>query len=79
MDPQAQQFLKVLHESGMIQKAAPRLPVNEQVEIAVLVGIPARDGTEHSHVSGTAPCSKVEDLLGAACSQRTEREHKPIV
>ncbi len=63
MNLHAQQFLKVLHESGMVKQAAPWFPVNEQIEIAILVGLTARYGTEHAKIAGTTLCGEAEDFL----------------
>ena len=50
-----EQLLKILNQPSVVEEAAPRFPVHQQVEVARGVGFTARHGAEHSQVAGAAP------------------------
>ncbi len=47
MDFDPKQILKILHQTGVIQKTAPRLPRHQQIEIALRIRLPACDGSKN--------------------------------
>jgi hypothetical protein len=66
VDPDAQEFLKILEQADVIKKGGAWLKVHQQVKIAVWVSLSPSDGAEHRDPMGPAlPCN-AEDLRAAA-------------
>ena len=63
MNLRSGQFLKILYESGMVQQTAARLPVNEQIKIALLVRFAAHHGPENAQVARPATVGEAENLF----------------
>jgi hypothetical protein len=63
MHSDAERFLKILHESDVIEKAAPRFPVDEQIDVAPARRFAARHGTEYPDVRGAVPCGEAQDFF----------------
>ena len=57
---------EVHEQAAQIQQAPARFKVHENVDVAVLVRVSARDGPEHGDVRGAAPCSDREQLLATS-------------
>ena len=75
MDLHAEQFLKILDEAGVVEKAAAGLPFYEQVEIALRAGFAARHRAEDAHSAGTATAGELKDFLPPPGAQCIECEH----
>ena len=63
LDSPAQQILERQLQSGMVKEAAPRFEDDEEVHVAALRFIAARDRTEDANVVGSVATSDLLDLL----------------
>ncbi len=79
MDFDPEQLLEILNQPGVVQQAAPRFPLNQQVEIAPLVGFTTGDRAEHAQVAGPAPLGNLEDIVPPVCAQCPQSDHSFIV
>jgi hypothetical protein len=53
---------EVLNQGDLVEQAPPRFPINEEIDIAFVVGLAARYGTEHPNVLGAVQPSQPENM-----------------
>jgi hypothetical protein len=58
-----QQRLKVEQQSAEIEQRAPRFHLDEEIDIAFLVVVASRDGTENAHIPGAAMLGHPQDFF----------------
>lgn len=59
----AEQPLQVEIQAAQIKEAAAGLQVYKKVDVAPLVGIPTREGTEHTNIARAAEGGQAQDLF----------------
>ena len=79
MDLRPKQLLKILNQPGMIQQTPARLPRDQQIEIAVLIGVTAGHGTEYTYVKSATTLGEAEDLFPPYRTQCVQVDHVFIV
>jgi len=75
----AEGVLEILNQCDLVEQAASRFPINQEIDIAFFVGLAARHGTEHPHVVGSVPRSQAQDFLTPGFPQRLQGDHAFIV
>ena len=59
MNFHAQQVLEILNQTRVIHQAAARFPRNQQIEVAVFIGLAAGHGTKHAQAVRAAPPGEI--------------------
>ena len=75
----SEQFLEILNQPGVIHQAPARFSGDQQIQVAVLIGITVGNGAKHTQVAGAAPSGQPEDLLPPFRAQRVQGDHVSIV
>jgi hypothetical protein len=79
MDLHSKQILEIFNQPGVVHKTPARFPGDQQVEVAILIGLIASHRAEDTQaVRATLP-GKPEDLLSAFRAQRVQGHHVSIV
>lgn len=73
IDPDPQQVLQFLLEPDMVQQAAMRFEVHEEVDIACGPCFTARDRSENRHVRCPITTADVQDLGTSGLDQARQR------
>jgi hypothetical protein len=74
VDPDTQEFLKILAQADVIKKGGAWLKVHEQIQIAVWASLSSGDGAEHRDPASPAIPRDAEDLRAAA-AQALQVQH----
>lgn len=74
VDPDAQEFLKILEQADVIKKRCAWLEIHEQIQIAVRASLSPGDGAEHCDPMRPTPPRDAKDLR-ATSAQRLEGQH----
>jgi hypothetical protein len=74
VDPDAQEFLKILEQADVIKKRGTWLEIHEQIEIAVWASRSPGDGAEHCDPMRPTPPRDAKDLR-ATSAHRLEGQH----
>jgi hypothetical protein len=62
IDPDAQEFLKILEQADLIKKRGARLEIHEQVQVATWVSLTPGNGTEYRDPMSSARVRDPQDL-----------------
>lgn len=66
IDPNTQEFLKILEQADLIKKRGTRLEIHEQVQIALWASLSPGNGTEHGDPMSPARARDAQDLRTTA-------------
>src|ERR1035437_3905426 len=64
------QRLKIEQQSAEIEQRAPRFHLDEEIDIAFLVVVSSRNGTENAHIPGAAMRGHPQDLFPPPVADR---------
>jgi hypothetical protein len=79
MDSDAEDLLKILHESYMVEEASARLPIDKEIDITPVCGFATRHGTEHFDIAGAVQRGDTQDFFPFSLPERFECNHVLIV
>jgi hypothetical protein len=79
MDLHSKQILQILNQPGVVHKTPARFPGDQQIEVAIFIGLIASHGAEHTQAVRATQPGKPEDLLSAFRAQRVQGYHVSIV
>jgi hypothetical protein len=79
MDLDSKQILEIFNQSGMVHKAPARFPGDQQIEVAIFIGLIASHGAEDTQAVRSTLPGKPEDLLSAFHPQGVQGHHVSIV
>ena len=54
IDRHVQQILQIEEQATEIEKGAPGFQLNEEIDVARVIAVPSRDGSEDAHIAGAA-------------------------
>jgi len=69
IDLAAEKILQPQPEPGVVQKAAPGLELNQEIDVALIVVLPTGHGAKDAHIAGAVPGGNAQNLLPAGFQQ----------
>ena len=79
MNLHAEQVLKILNQSGVVQQTASRFPLDQQIEVAALPGLAAGHRAKDTQIARASFPSQTEYLRTPVRAQCFQVDHGPIV